>query len=51
MERLGLGWVAVSALNERLICRRQRLQAGRAVARSAGQDLLVQSLSGMAWRK
>jgi crotonobetainyl-CoA:carnitine CoA-transferase CaiB-like acyl-CoA transferase len=50
MERLGLGWDAVSALNDRLIYAGVSGYGPDGPWRDRpGQDLLVQSLSGIAW--
>jgi len=50
MERLGLGWDAVSALNERLVYAGVSGYGPEGPWRDRpGQDLLVQSLSGIAW--
>jgi len=50
MERLGLGWDAVRALNPRLIYAGVSGYGPDGPWRDRpGQDLLVQSLSGMAW--
>src|SRR3546814_14579361 len=50
MERLGLGWDALSALNPRLIYAGVSGYGPAGPWRDRpGQDLLVQSLSGIAW--
>jgi len=50
MERLGLGWDAVAALNPRLIYAGVSGYGPEGPWRDKpGQDLLVQSLSGIAW--
>lgn len=50
MDRLGLGWDAVSALNPRLIYAGVSGYGPEGPWRDKpGQDLLVQSLSGIAW--
>ncbi|UIJ45219.1 CoA transferase [Sphingomonas cannabina] len=50
MERLGLGWEAVAALNPRLIYAGVSGYGPTGPWRDRpGQDLLVQSLSGIAW--
>jgi CoA:oxalate CoA-transferase len=50
MDRLGLGWDAVSTLNPRLIYAGVSGYGPEGPWRDRpGQDLLVQSLSGMAW--
>jgi CoA:oxalate CoA-transferase len=50
MERLGLGWVDVSALNPRLIYAGVSGYGAEGPWRDKpGQDLLVQALSGLAW--
>lgn len=50
MERLGLGWDAVSALNDRLVYAGVSGYGPEGPWRDRpGQDLLVQSLSGIAW--
>lgn len=50
MERLGLGWAEVSALNPRLIYAGVSGYGPEGPWRDKpGQDLLVQSLSGIAW--
>lgn len=50
MDRLGLGWDAVQALNPRLIYAGVSGYGPNGPWRDRpGQDLLVQSLSGMAW--
>lgn len=50
MERLGLGWEAVSALNPRLVYAGVSGYGPEGPWRDRpGQDLLVQSLSGIAW--
>ncbi|WP_245653885.1 CaiB/BaiF CoA transferase family protein [Novosphingobium rosa] len=50
MDRLGFGWEAVSALNPRLIYAGVNGYGADGPWRDRpGQDLLVQSLSGMAW--
>lgn len=50
MERLGLGWGAVSALNPRLVYAGVSGYGPDGPWRDRpGQDLLVQSLSGIAW--
>jgi CoA:oxalate CoA-transferase len=50
MDRLGFGWDAVSAVNPRLIYAGVSGYGSQGPWRDQpGQDLLVQSLSGMAW--
>lgn len=50
MDRLGFGWEAVSAINPRLISAGVSGYGADGPWRNRpGQDLLVQSLSGMAW--
>lgn len=50
MERLGLGWTDVSALNPRLVYGGVSGYGPQGPWRDRpGQDLLVQSLSGLAW--